>query len=70
MSWICSMHRKIRNVYTILVGKTDGKDFVDRMEGNIKVDVKEIDCECVNWSHLTQDTHTHTHTSGGSLRAA
>jgi hypothetical protein len=40
-------------VYTVLVVKVDTT--WNRLEGNIKANVKEIECEIVDWSHLGQD---------------
>jgi hypothetical protein len=51
---------KMRNAYNILVGKPEGKRPVGRRrrtwEGNIRMGLREIWCEGVDWIHLTQDT--------------
>jgi hypothetical protein len=48
-----------RNVYNILVGKHDGKRTLDRpsnrYEVNIRMDLREIGWEGVDWMHLAQD---------------
>jgi hypothetical protein len=50
----------MRNAYRILVGKPDGKKPVGRRrrkcEDNIKMDLREIGWEGVDWIHLAQDT--------------
>jgi hypothetical protein len=49
----------MRNVYTILVGKPEGKTPLGRSrrrwEDNIKMDLKAIGWEGVEWIHLAQD---------------
>jgi hypothetical protein len=58
MGMACSMHRQIRNVYKILVGKLKRKRPLGRprcrWEGNIKMDLKEIGWGSVDWIHLVQ----------------
>jgi hypothetical protein len=50
---------KIINSYKILVGKPEGKRSSGRLrhgrENNIKMEVNEIQCQRVDWIHLTQD---------------
>jgi hypothetical protein len=49
-----STYGDIRNVYKILVGKSEGK----RQHGKPRCrsgDYKEIVCEAVDWIHLAQD---------------
>jgi hypothetical protein len=47
---------EIRNVYKILVRKTEKKRplvrLMRRWNGNIKMDPKETRCNCVYWIHL------------------
>jgi hypothetical protein len=47
-------------VYRILVGKPEGKRQLGRprhrWEGNIKMDLQEVGCGCVDWIGLTQDS--------------
>jgi hypothetical protein len=45
---------KMRNVYKILVGKSEGKKQFGRWESNIKLDLQKIDREGVEWIHLAQ----------------
>jgi hypothetical protein len=49
---------KLKNAYTILVSKSEGKRPLGRhrhrWEDNIRMDVREIECEVVDWIHLTQ----------------
>jgi hypothetical protein len=50
---------EIRIAYKILVGKPEGKRPLGktrrRWEDNIKMDIKEIGWEYVDWIHLAQD---------------
>jgi hypothetical protein len=49
-----------RNAYRILVGKPEGKISLGRPScrwvDNIKMDLREIGCDGVNWIHLAQNT--------------
>jgi len=48
----------LRNVYEILVGKGEGKRPLGRPRRkweDIRICLREIGCEGVNWMHLTQD---------------
>jgi hypothetical protein len=51
--------REMRNVYKILVGKPEGKRPLrrprHRWEDNIKMDLREIRFEGVDWIHLAQN---------------
>jgi hypothetical protein len=55
VAWIGEM----RNAYNILVGKSEGKRPLARSRGiwedNIRMDLREIGWEGVNWMHLAQD---------------
>jgi hypothetical protein len=46
----------MRNAYSIWVGKSEGKRLLGRTrrrrEDNIKMDLKEVVWECVDWMHL------------------
>jgi hypothetical protein len=42
-----------RNSY-VLVGKPERR-YMRRWEDNIKIDLRERDCEDVNWMHVSQD---------------
>jgi hypothetical protein len=48
----------IRNAYSILVGKPEWKRSLGkcrrRWEDNIRLDLKEIEWEVVDWMHLAQ----------------
>jgi hypothetical protein len=50
---------EMRNTYRIFVGKPEGKRSLGRPrhrgEGNIRMDVREIGWEGVDWMHLAQD---------------
>jgi hypothetical protein len=50
---------KIRNAYSIVVGKTYWKKLLGRSrckwEDNIRMNIREIGWEFVDWMHLTQD---------------
>jgi hypothetical protein len=48
----------MRNVYKIFVKKSEGGSLGRprcRWDDNIKMDLKEIGCENVNWIYLAQD---------------
>jgi len=48
-----------RDVYRVLVGKPGGKSPLDRhrrrWEDNIRMDLQEVGCMCVDWIELAQD---------------
>jgi hypothetical protein len=50
---------EIRNAYNILIGKPKGKRLHGRhrrrWEGNIRMDLREIEWGGVDWMHLAQD---------------
>jgi hypothetical protein len=50
---------KGRGVYRVLVGKREGKRQLGgprrRWEGNIKMDLQEVGCECMEWIELAED---------------
>jgi len=50
------MHRRMRNAYSILVGKPEGKIPLrrpkHRWEASMRMDVREIEWEDVDWIHL------------------
>jgi hypothetical protein len=49
-----------RDVYRVLVGKPEGKRPLGRprrrWEDNIKMDLQEVECGCMDWIGLAQDT--------------
>ena len=49
---------KRRKAYRVLVGKSEGKRLLGRPRYvwvcNVKMDLKEIEWEVVNWSHLAE----------------
>jgi hypothetical protein len=61
MGWVghiaCMGER--RGIYRVLVGKPEGKRPFGRTrhrwEDNIKTDLQEVECGCMNWTELTQD---------------
>jgi hypothetical protein len=59
MSRLCSTHDEERNVYRILVGKSEGKRPLGiprrRWVDNIKMDLREIIWFCMDWIDLAQD---------------
>ena len=48
-----------RDVYRALVGKPEGNRPLGnpkrRWEYNIKMDIQEVGCDCMDWIELTQD---------------
>jgi hypothetical protein len=48
-----------RGAYRVLVGKPDGRRTLGRprrgWEDNIKTDLREVGCGCVDWIGLAQD---------------
>jgi hypothetical protein len=48
-----------KNAYRILVGKPEGKRQLGRprrrLVGNIKMDLREIECDGVDWIDMAQD---------------
>jgi len=48
-----------RGVYRVLVGKPEGRRPLGRprrrWEDNIRMDIREVGCECVDWMELAQD---------------
>jgi hypothetical protein len=48
-----------RVVYRVLVGKPEGKRPLERprrrWEDNIKIDLQEVGCGCMDWIELVQD---------------
>jgi len=61
MGWICNTRGwgYMRSAYKILVGKPEGKRPLGwrrrRWEDSIRMDLREIGWEVVNWMHLAQD---------------
>jgi hypothetical protein len=52
---------EMQNVYKILVSKTEGKRpcerFRHRWEDNVRMDLREIGWEGVDWMHLSEDNY-------------
>jgi len=59
MDWACSTNVYMRNVYEIFVGKPEEKGQVQgprrRCEYNIRMDLKRIRWEILDWILLDQD---------------
>jgi hypothetical protein len=51
--------RKMRNAYDVFIGEPVGKRPLrrcrHRCEGNIRMDLREVEWEGVHWIHQTQD---------------
>jgi len=60
MGGACSAYEEGRYVYKVLVGKPEEKRPLGRprrrWEDNIKMDLQEVECECMDWIELAQDT--------------
>jgi hypothetical protein len=58
MGRACSADREERGVYGILVGKPEGKRLLGRprlrWDDNIRMDLQEVGCGCMNWIGLAQ----------------
>ena len=50
-----------RGVYKVLVGKPEGRRPLGRLghrwDDNIKMDLQEVGCECMDWIDVVQDRH-------------
>jgi hypothetical protein len=59
MGGACSTLGELRNTYSILVGKPEVKRPFGRhrrrWEDNVRIDVREIRWEVVDWVHLAED---------------
>ena len=59
MGGACSTYGERRGVYRVLVGKPEGKRSLGRpgrrWEDNIKMDLQELECGCMDWIELAQD---------------
>jgi hypothetical protein len=57
MRWVGHVARmgEKRNAYRILVGKPEGKRPLGRWVDNIKMDLREIRCDGMDWIDLAQD---------------
>jgi hypothetical protein len=59
MGGACSTNGEKRNAYRILVGKPEGQTSLGRprrrWEGNIKMDLREIGWDVVDWIDKAQD---------------
>jgi hypothetical protein len=55
----CNMHEEKRNAYRILLGKPEGKRALGRprrrWEDKIKMDVREIEWDGMDWVDLAED---------------
>jgi hypothetical protein len=54
--------RKGRGGYRVLVGKPEGKRPLGRprcrWEDNIKADLQEVECGCMNWIEVAQNRYS------------
>jgi hypothetical protein len=59
MGGACSTYGEERGVYRVLVGKPEGRKPLGRprhrWEDNIRMDLQEVGCGCVDWMELAQD---------------
>jgi hypothetical protein len=59
MDGACSADGQERGVYTVLVGKPEGKSPLERprrrWESNIRMDLQEVECRVIDWIELPQD---------------
>jgi hypothetical protein len=56
----CSKNGENKNAYRILVAKPEGKRPLGKPRrkwvNNIKMDLRETVCDCIDWLYLAQDT--------------
>ena len=59
MGWACGAYGWGEGVYTVLVGKPEGKRPLGRPRrrwvDNIRTDLQEVGCGCMDWMGLAQD---------------
>jgi hypothetical protein len=59
MDGACNTHGEMRNAYKIFVDKSEGKRLLGRprrrWKDNIRMELREIDWECVDWIHRGQN---------------
>jgi len=59
MGGTCKSYGEKRGVYRVLLGKPEGKGPLlrpwCRWEDNIKMDLQEVGCGCMDWIELAQD---------------
>ena len=59
MGGACSVYGEGRGVYRVLVRKPEGRRPLGRprhrWEDDIRMDLREVGCECVDWMELAQD---------------
>ena len=59
MGGACSGYGERRGLYRVLVGKPEGKRQLGRpkirWKDNIKMDLQEVGCGCMDWIELAQD---------------
>jgi hypothetical protein len=46
---------EMRNAYRIFVGKPEGNKLRRTSEGNININLKEVECDVTNRTYLAQD---------------
>jgi hypothetical protein len=58
MAWNVTGMRERRGVYSVLVGKPEGKrplgEHRRKWKDTIKMDLQEAECECMDWIDLAQ----------------
>jgi hypothetical protein len=61
MGGACNAYGEGRVVYRFWVGKPEGKRLLGRprrrWEDNIRLDLQEVGCGCVDWIGLAQDSY-------------
>jgi hypothetical protein len=57
MGRACGKNGAKRNVYRILVGKPDGKRPLGRQRQRVKMDLREIRWDGMDWTDMAQDRY-------------
>ena len=61
MGWSCGVYGCGEGVYKVLVGKPEGTRLLERPRrrwvDNIRMDLQEVECGCLDWNGEAQDRY-------------